>query len=173
MTTISDQYRAAVAIAAGLALAAVLFAAGWTTQGWRKDGALERERAAYAKTVAGYQAEAASAQAEYRARENQWRAQQDEEIKRARKETDVARADAARADAVAISMRAAAINLARSFPAAGSGAASGSPAASNAGLLLADVLGRCGERLTELAGYADAARIAGNTCQQSYNVIAQ
>ena len=50
-------------------------------------------------------------------------------------------------------------------------AAAGSPAASDALDLLADVLGRADERAGELAAYADAARIAGQQCERDYDAL--
>lgn len=37
--------------------------------------------------------------------------------------------------------------------------------------MFADVLGRCSARVRLLADYADAARIAGETCERSYNSL--
>lgn len=50
-------------------------------------------------------------------------------------------------------------------------AAGGSPAAPAAGDLLADVLSRIDQTAGQLAAAADAARIAGATCEQSYNAL--
>lgn len=43
--------------------------------------------------------------------------------------------------------------------------------ARNAVVLLADLLRQCGEKYTELAGFADVAHTAGKTCQQQYNSL--
>lgn len=37
--------------------------------------------------------------------------------------------------------------------------------------MFADVLGRCSARVRLLASYADAARVAGETCERSYNSL--
>lgn len=47
-------------------------------------------------------------------------------------------------------------------------AAPGGPAATDPGLLLADVLSSAAERAEQLAGAADSARIAGQLCQSAY-----
>lgn len=44
-------------------------------------------------------------------------------------------------------------------------------AAAQATAVLADLLGQCSERRRELAAFADAAHIAGNTCQRSYEAL--
>ena len=49
--------------------------------------------------------------------------------------------------------------------------AQGSPPASGAGLLLADVLGRADARAGVLAAYADEARTAGLACERAYDAL--
>lgn len=48
----------------------------------------------------------------------------------------------------------------------------GSPAGADAVDLLAYMLGRVSDRATKLAGIADRARIAGVTCERSYDAVA-
>ncbi|VWB98748.1 DUF2514 family protein [Burkholderia lata] len=50
-------------------------------------------------------------------------------------------------------------------------ASAGSPAAGDALDLLADVLGRADQRASELAEYADRARIAGQQCERDYDAL--
>jgi hypothetical protein len=49
--------------------------------------------------------------------------------------------------------------------------AADSQAAGAAAALLADLLGQCSQRRTDLALYADRARNAGDACQQSYDAL--
>ncbi|KAG0189024.1 hypothetical protein DFQ28_003969 [Apophysomyces sp. BC1034] len=87
----------------------------------------------------------------------------------AKKERDQARADAVATARAADGLRkqAAALIEHSRYPAA----ASGSTATRDALDLLADVLGQLDKRAGELAAYADAARIAGQQCERSYDAL--
>lgn len=58
-----------------------------------------------------------------------------------------------------------------SEPAVNSGAPPSGAPASGPGLVLADVLGRADGRAGELAAFADAAHIAGLSCERSYDEV--
>lgn len=83
-------------------------------------------------------------------------------------EDDVRRADAA---AVGLRDRARQLAAAARCPAEGAAVASGSPPAIGPGDLLADMLERLDVRAGELARYADQARLAGLTCERSYDAL--
>lgn len=51
-------------------------------------------------------------------------------------------------------------------------AATGSPPASGAGVVLADVFSWCGTRLQSCAAALDESRLAGQLCEQSYDIVA-
>jgi hypothetical protein len=86
-----------------------------------------------------------------------------------------ARADAAIADAAAGRLRQRVANLitaARSGGAAGNPAPVGqSPAADDADVVLADVLGRCVAAARQLAAIADERGAAGSACERSYDAL--
>lgn len=91
----------------------------------------------------------------------------------ARKKAQALAADAQRARDAEQRLRARLAAIA-AHPGAGNPApADGSPPASETSALLADMLGRCGARVRELAEYADAARAAGETCERSYEALTQ
>ncbi|WP_260163883.1 DUF2514 domain-containing protein [Cupriavidus alkaliphilus] len=90
----------------------------------------------------------------------------------ASKERDRALADARAAGAVAEQLRGRAAQLAAAARAAGnSAAATGSATAGDPLDVLTDVLGRADARAGELAKYADAARVAGQACERSYDSL--
>ncbi|MBR8317286.1 DUF2514 family protein [Burkholderia dolosa] len=87
----------------------------------------------------------------------------------ARKKRDQALVDAVAAASAAERLRkqlAAYVERARH-----SAASAGSPATGDALDLLADVLGRTSDAATELADYADRARIAGQQCERDYDAL--
>ncbi|HDR9034379.1 TPA: DUF2514 family protein [Burkholderia vietnamiensis] len=96
-------------------------------------------------------------------------AAQSENAEYANQQRTAALADAfaARAAAGSLQQRVDQLVAAARHPAA----AAGSPAAGDALDLLADVLGRAGERAGELAEYADRARIAGQQCERDYDAL--
>ena len=112
--------------------------------------------------VVAQQAVAASAAAQSQA--------QQEAISHAHDQTMQVAAAAGRALDAAVQLRQRAVVVAGSC-AAGAPALAGSAPAYAAGDLLADVLGRAADAAQQLAAYADAARVAGNACQQSYGAL--
>ncbi|NTZ84349.1 DUF2514 family protein [Burkholderia metallica] len=95
--------------------------------------------------------------------------QQQENALDASKQRDQARADAVAAASAADGLRkqvSVLVERARDPTAAAGGAPAG-----DALDLLADVLGRTSDAATELADYADRARIAGRQCERSYDAL--
>ncbi|MBR8316077.1 DUF2514 family protein [Burkholderia dolosa] len=92
-----------------------------------------------------------------------------ENAESASKQRDQARADAVAAASAADGLRkqvSVLVERARDPTAATGGAPAG-----DALDLLADVLGRTSDAATELADYADRARIAGRQCERSYDAL--
>lgn len=79
--------------------------------------------------------------------------------------------DDARAAHQRLQQRAAELAAAARAAGARADAAERRAAAGDPGVLLADVLGRCSQRVTVLAEYADRARIAGALCEKSYDAL--
>lgn len=158
--------------AIALALGACLFVAGWTVNGWRLDGRIERMQAKQAKEREG-QAGALAAASEAARDEEQRRAAEQRGIANAAaKERDQALADARAAGAVAQQLRVRSAQLAAVARAAGHSAAAGGGATAGDPLdVLTDVLGRADARAGELAEYANRARIAGQTCERAYDSL--
>ncbi|WP_080425298.1 DUF2514 family protein [Burkholderia ubonensis] len=104
-----------------------------------------------------------------RAEEQRRTAAQLENAEHAAKDRDQARADAAVAASAADGLRkqVAALVAGARHPATTTG---GAPAG-DALDLLADVFGRTGDAATELAEYADRARIAGQQCERDYDSL--
>lgn len=161
-------------IYAELAVAGALVA-GVGTQTWRLHTSQAGEataNSALSKLVADDAEAALKATTAARTEEYRRAAAQKEIADATEKALAQARADGAAAVAAhgRLSDRAAAV--ARSCGAAGDpGAAVGSPTASGAGLLLADVLRKSDERSGQLAAYADQARAAGQACERSYDSL--
>lgn len=87
--------------------------------------------------------------------------------------TQEARAAAGRAAAAHDGLRDELADLASRARAAAADptAAAEREAAAQSAAVLADLLGQCSERRRELAAFADAAHIAGSTCQRSYEAL--
>ncbi len=143
--------------------AALLFGAGWAVRGWLADEDLAELRAEHATAIA--KAERA-ARAEEAARTQ--RVQEIANADRARLAARLRAAESARA--AADSLRDAAI-AAASAPASDPAAADRGETAAGPGLVLADVLGRCGGRVAALAAAVDAARAAGLVCARAYDSL--
>ncbi|MGS1010140.1 DUF2514 family protein [Achromobacter anxifer] len=146
-------------------------AAAWTVQGWRGNAKLaeveaahasDRERLALATLVA-----VEDAREEERRRTVAVEKARDD----AQKQAAVAAADAVGARTQLDRLRARADALARAAATRDPAAADGSPTGAGAIDLLVYMLGRAGERAEELARIADRARIAGLTCERSYDVL--
>ncbi|SOT39775.1 DUF2514 family protein [Burkholderia cenocepacia] len=120
-------------------------------------------------TTAAAQEDQAKAVAAARAEEQRRTAAQSEIAKDANQQRTAALADAfaARAAAGSLQQRVDQLIAAARHPAA----TAGSPPASDALDLLADVLGRADQRAGELAEYADRARIAGQQCERDYDAL--
>ncbi|MGH6627704.1 MAG: DUF2514 family protein [Burkholderiaceae bacterium] len=90
----------------------------------------------------------------------------------ATKEAESARADARDADAAAERLRVRVAQLIAAARVAGNTAAPGTSSAAGDPLdVLANMFSRLDRRAGELAGYADAARIAGQACERSYDAL--
>jgi hypothetical protein len=159
--------------AAGVALlAASLFAAGWTVNGWRigeKLSAMEAAQANERRSQAYAQVKAIDAA---RLEEQRRTAAQTEIANAATKDLEGARADAAAANDVSGRLRQRVAELLAAGRAAGNPAAASasSPADDPIGML-ADVLSQADQRAGILAEYADAARIAGQACERAYDAL--
>jgi hypothetical protein len=132
---------------------------------------------------------ASAARAEYAAAQAQAAKEQAEAAAKAQAETDrrtraimeaadaatiqsqADRAAAGRARAAVDRLRAAVAAHAPDAGASGPAAAPGGTSAPGTAVLSADLLGRCGERVVELAGFADAARTAGAACERAYQAL--
>ncbi|WP_042886342.1 DUF2514 family protein [Cupriavidus necator] len=154
------------------ALAALLFAAGWVTNGWRLGGQIEEmktDREKAARLAAFDQVKAVDAA---RLEEQRRTAAQTEIANAATKELEAARNDARSAGDAADRLRARVADL------LAASRAGQNPAAAGAGQtafdpigMLADVLERADRRAGILAEYADTARIAGQACERSYDAL--
>jgi len=163
-----------------LVIAAVC--AAWGAHVVVLDGRLKDARAAAAQARAQLAQERAErervareAEQAYRDREQEMVARLEQVKEQAHEQVQRAARDAADARAAAERLRVAAIRAAR---AAGGGAAAADPAAAaggettaGPGLVLADLLGRCGARLVELAEHADRSRAAGAACELAYDAL--
>lgn len=114
-----------------------------------------------------HQAELLHAVQAARAEEQRRTTEQTEIANDATKKADAARADARAAAVTADRLRQRLAQLVAGNPGA---TAPGSPTGDAIGVL-ADVLGRADKRAGILADYADAARIAGQACEQSYGAL--
>ena len=157
---------------AAVVLAGAAFAAGWSVQGWRKAGEIDRLRRGYAEERLAQEAAKVGAVGDARREEQRRLFEQAEIANAAKKEADQARADARAADAVAGRLRQRVTDLVAASQSGGDPAAtSGSPAAVDSLGVLADVLQRADRRAGILAEYADAARIAGEACERAYGAL--
>jgi hypothetical protein len=156
------------------AAAAAIGVAWWWHDG-RVDAARQAGgdavRAEWATATALAVEAAASAAAANRAEEQRRAAAQQQEIDRATESLDRARADAARADRAAASLR----DAARAA-AARCGRPAGHPATAEDrapadGRMLADVLAELDERAGALAAEADRRGIAGLACERAYDTL--
>lgn len=157
-------------IAGPVALVALLaFGVRWALNDARADGLASGR----AEVMAAWNAEKVLL-AEQRRREEFRAAERMLEIVHATEaQAQLARADAAIADAAAGRLRervAALINAARRTAADPAPAAAGPPADDTAGVL-ADVLGRCIARVQLLADVADERGRAGGACERSYDSL--
>ena len=150
-----------IRLAAYAAVCALLFGAGWLTNGWRLNAQIAQ--------IETDQAQALTAAIQQARAEEQRRQIALEGIRKdAHEQIAIAVADAAAADTAAVGLQQQVDRLAaRRCPTS----TAGSPAADPAGLLLADLLGRIDKRAGELAETADRARIAGDACVKAYRSV--
>lgn len=155
----------------GLVAAAIASGAAWKAQGWRygaeiadieRDHARARDDQAQA-TVTAVEA----ARTEERRRTAAVEKARDDAQKLAAAAADAAAGARAERDGLRIRAN----SLARAAVARDPAAADGSPAGATAVDLLAYMLGQVSVQAEELAGVADRARIAGLTCEQTYDGI--
>lgn len=149
----------------------VLGGAAWTAQGWRWDAKLARAEATYA-AERDAQAQAAMTAVEAAREEGRRRTAA---VEKARDEAQgmaaAAAADAVGARAERDRLHTHANALARAAVARDPDAAGGSPPGAGAVDLLAYMLSRVSGRAEALAGVADRARIAGLTCERTYDEV--
>lgn len=154
----------------GYAAAAIAGAAvAWTVQGWRYGAEIaELQRQQAEENDAQAQATVAAVEAA-RTEERRRTAAVEKARDDAQTLAAAAAADAAGARSERDRMRARANTLARAAAGRDPTLADGSPAGAAAVDLLAYMLGRAVDRAEALAGVADRARIAGLTCERSYD----
>jgi hypothetical protein len=138
---------------------------------------LADERAARALERAEVERVAREIVEQYRAREQAVAAELDRIKEQAHADLTRAARDAADARAAADRLRVAAARAARaaasggSDPATSRAAAEGGAPAAGPGLVLADLLGRCGARAVELGEAVDRSRAAGLACERAYDAL--
>ncbi|WP_342049860.1 MULTISPECIES: DUF2514 family protein [unclassified Cupriavidus] len=157
---------------AAAALAAGIFAAGWATNGWRKDAEIERINSSVAQERQRQALAQVKAVNDARIEEQRRTAAQTEIANAAKKEADGARADADAAGDAADRLRQRVEQLLTAARAAGNtaSASAGAPAGAPLGML-ADVLERADRRAGILAAYADQAHVAGLACERAYDSL--
>lgn len=136
----------------------------WQVQDWRYGEQLadiDRDQA-LAITAAGEKA---------RREEQRRQASVNKEASDAREQNKVAAVDAGTADAAGERLHVEAAKLAASACTADPGAAQRSTSATRAAMVLSDLLQRADKRAGELASAYDRARIAGLTCERSYDSL--
>ena len=163
MIALLKQYKLIALGVAVLALMALSAAGAWQWQGNRYERQISDIRAASAEAARVAQAQARS--------EEQRRQTAIEGIRRdAQEQIAAVAADAAAADDAASRLRARVAKLSRR-PASCAGATGGGEAASETGMVLADVFARLDQRAGELAAAYDRARIAGLACEAAYDAV--
>jgi hypothetical protein len=160
-------WRAIVTVAG----AVCLFAVGWLVNGWRLGADIADLHAARQQDRAERAQQLAQAVEAGRAEEQRRTAAQAGIANAAKKEAEDARADARAAHAAAVGLRQQASALAGRGDAVCAAAPGDSAPAFDASRMLADVLSRIDERAGVLAEYADAAHIAGQACERSYDAL--
>ncbi|WP_162571477.1 DUF2514 family protein [Variovorax sp. SRS16] len=109
-----------------------------------------------------------------RVKEERWNADQRKALDDAASQTRTALADIGDARAAGDRLRLHAQPYAAASAASGRASAlERSAAAADPIGVLADVLGRCSQRIEILAGHADRSRIAGLACERSYDALAK
>lgn len=163
-----------IRLLAGLAVVLAAAGAGWTAASWRADTALSDLQARHAQALAAAHARAAEADRAMRAREAAIAAAVERIADEMRPLAQAVEADRRRAAAAAGGLRDAVHAVAAQCTARAAqspGAAASGPPARAPGDLLADVLGRLDAAAGDLAAHADAARVAGLTCERAYDAV--
>lgn len=159
------MHRALIVAAGAAAVFAVGLSAGWAANGWRLKGAIARIHAEHAAALA--RAVEAARQEDNR-RANALLEVVNaatENLSRASRDRDAARAAADR-------LRQHAQDLAARCRAPGDSApAPGGPPAPAPGDLLAELLGRIDRAAGDLAAHADRAMSAGRACERAYDSL--
>ena len=150
-----------------VAIGAALFS-GWAAWQWQAN--------AYERQIATMKAEhavaVAKAEADARAEGERRVAKQTEITNEAIQQAESARADARASDAASRELRAritALVNV--NLRPDNSASVSGGSAAGDLTRVLAELLGEVDQHAGKLAEQADAARIAGQACERSYNAL--
>lgn len=158
---------------AGLAAAAVAFGAGYKVRGHKADADLEALRSSHAQERTRMEVARADAVARVRQeeRDNQRKLQEAQDAEyRKRLEAEAARR---RADAAAVGLRdelqatRAELDALQNDPSTSPGC----KAAAEAGAMCAVLLGRCNDRRTELAEFAESSARAGELCVRAYEAL--
>jgi hypothetical protein len=168
---VPTSWLAPVVGVAGLALAVGLGVQTMRVTHLKLD--LAEVQAAWAKDRAQAAERSRQAEAEARAKEQAW-AQHQKELDDANdQKLQALRADIAIRDAAAgrLQQRVAALVATARIAATGAGVEQGSPPASDPAGMLADVLGRCIERVRLLATVADERGAAGGLCEQEHDAV--
>ncbi len=153
------------------AMLAVSSGAGWFARGVIADRDIAALQTEHALAVAFAARQAQAAEAAAREEEARRTAEVERIAREERKAQQARAAAAARARAAADSLRGAAqsaVDAIASEAASGAAAPERGAAVTGAGLVFADVLGSCGQRVAELAAWLDDARARGSACERAY-----
>lgn len=166
-----STYRLGIEIALVGLLLAALGVQTWRLHSEQADSAAERVSFAEARTLASRAS--AAEEAKNRAEEKRVRDAQQEKIDAAEQVIARERADRAIADAAAgrLSQRVAALVASAREAARNPATAQAGPAADDSAGVLAELLGRCVQRVRLLAAVADERGTAGQLCEQSYDAL--
>ncbi|WP_367352520.1 DUF2514 family protein [Achromobacter animicus] len=159
-------YTAAVVVGALLA-----GGGAWTAQGWRYGAQIAEIERDHAKAWVSQAQATVTAVEAARTEEKRRTAAVEKQRDDAQKLAAAAAGDAARARDERRRLLERADALASAAAGRDSTFTDGSPAGADAVDLLAYMLGRVSERAEKLAGIADRARIAGLTCERSYDEV--
>lgn len=168
-----DKLKAYGAIATALVLGGLLVVQTMRLHTAQLDAANTRTK--NAQTLQHIADLTAKALVAVRAREAQWAADQERNARETATQIAAANADAASARRASDGLRQRIDSLvaAARRAAANPGPASAVEAAGDPVGVLADVLSRADERAGVLAAYADAARIAGQSCERDYDALTE
>jgi len=155
---------------AGLVLFVVGLALGAVFDHWLMSGEVQSLKKDQALALAAAESGRADAEVKYRQLEDQLRTELTQVKDDAKRQTDRMLADAADARATADSLRQQVARVTnRCAASAAATAATGGAPATNAGDMLADVLGSMEAEGRAMAEEAERRGIAGRACEQAYN----